>query len=89
MYSSTYSDPRHWMGVSDQIHTSAVLTTSKETRYAMDRMLVGLQRRSGYFGLQKNRFLYRDSKLGPPSSSPSRHRDHAMHNASTAQILAL
>ena len=52
-------------------------------------MLVGPQRRSGYFGEGKNGFPYRDSKLGPPSSSPSRHMNQAMYDVLTTRLLAL
>jgi hypothetical protein len=88
-HSSTYSNPRHWKRVSAQINKSTVLTTSRETYCAFDRMLVGPQRRSGCFEVEKYRFLYRNWKIGPPSSSPSRHADHAVYNVGTAQILAL
>jgi len=48
-------------------------------------MLVSLQKGSGCFGVEKNRFTYRDSKLGPPSSSPASHMGHIMYNVLTLQ----
>jgi hypothetical protein len=44
-YSSTQS--RHYMEVRGQYHAPAAFTVGKEHRYALKRMLGGLQRRSG------------------------------------------
>ena len=74
-HSSTYSCSLHWVDTSDQLRISAVLATSKESQYILDRMFSGPQSSSGYSGVEKNLFSYRDSKSGPPSSSPSRHME--------------
>jgi hypothetical protein len=76
MYRSTFSWPRHWLQVSEQLHISPALPPRKSPRYPLDRRFSGPENLSERRGEDKilAPIETRTPTLGRPTHSQSLYR---------------